>query len=268
MAMSDQKLTKKELNTISWRYILASQLNWNYERMMSSGYLYGILPVLKKFYGHDETQLQDMLRTHNQFFNTNAIFGNLIMGIDVAIEEQDGHKAKETIIALKTALMGSLAGVGDSLFHVIWGTIFGSVAGTLAQNGSVVGCVIWIIANIALLFGRAALLPLGYKQGVKLVTTLKDKLSAFTNAATVLGVTVIGALIPSVVKATVPFVYKKDGVELLIQDTLDAILPSLVPILLVLLTYWMLGQKKLNSTRVIWIILILSIVLSAFGILG
>ena len=32
MAMSDQKLTKKELNTISWRYILASQLNWNYER--------------------------------------------------------------------------------------------------------------------------------------------------------------------------------------------------------------------------------------------
>ena len=268
MGMNNQKLTKQELNAISWRYILGSQLNWNYERMMSSGYLYGILPVLKKFYGNDESQLQDMMRTHNQFFNINAIFGNLLMGIDVAIEEEDGYKAKDTIIALKTALMGSLAGVGDSLFHVIWGTIFGSIAGTLAQSGSIVGCVIWVIANIALLFGRAALLPLGYKQGVKLVTTLKNKLSAFTNAATVLGVTVIGALIPSVVKAAVPFVYKKDGVELVIQDTLDAILPSLVPVLLVLLTYWMLGQKKLNSTRVIWIILILSIALSAFGILA
>lgn len=268
MGMNNQKLTKQELNAISWRYILGSQLNWNYERMMSSGYLYGILPVLKKFYGNDESQLQDMMRTHNQFFNINAIFGNLIMGIDVAIEEEDGYKAKDTIIALKIALMGSLAGVGDSLFHVIWGTIFGSIAGTLAQSGSIVGCVIWVIANIALLFGRAALLPLGYKQGVKLVTTLKNKLSAFTNAATVLGVTVIGALIPSVVKAAVPFVYKKDGVELVIQDTLDAILPSLVPVLLVLLTYWMLGQKKLNSTRVIWIILILSIALSAFGILA
>ncbi len=209
MGMNNQKLTKQELNAISWRYILGSQLNWNYERMMSSGYLYGILPVLKKFYGNDESHLQDMMRTHNQFFNTNAIFGNLIMGIDVAIEEEDGYKAKDTIIALKTALMGSLAGVGDSLFHVIWGTIFGSIAGTLAQSGSIVGCVIWVIANIVLLFGRAALLPLGYKQGVKLVTTLKNKLSAFTNAATVLGVTVIGALIPSVVKATVPFVYKK-----------------------------------------------------------
>lgn len=268
MGMNNQKLTKQELNAISWRYILGSQLNWNYERMMSSGYLYGILPVLKKFYGNDESHLQDMMRTHNQFFNINAIFGNLIMGIDVAIEEEDGYKAKDTIIALKTALMGSLAGVGDSLFHVIWGTIFGSIAGTLAQSGSIVGCVIWVIANIVLLFGRAALLPLGYKQGVKLVTTLKNKLSAFTNAATVLGVTVIGALIPSVVKVTVPFVFKKDGVELVIQDTLDAILPSLVPVLLVLLTYWMLGQKKLNSTRVIWIILILSIALSAFGILA
>ncbi|PCR99137.1 hypothetical protein RU85_GL001352 [Lactococcus garvieae] len=30
----------------------------------------------------------------------------------------------------------------------------------------------------------------------------------------------------------------------------------------------MLGQKKLNSTRVIWLVLIFTIVLSAFGILG
>lgn len=163
--------------------------------------------------------------------------------------------------------MGSLAGVGDSLFHVIWGRF------SALLQGHWLKMVRWL----AVLFGLLQILhyclvgprlPLGYKQGVKLVTTLKDKLSAFTNAATVLGVTVIGALIPSVIKATVPFVYKKNGVELVIQDTLDAILPSLVPILLVLLTYWMLGQKKLNSTRVIWIILILSIVLSAFGILA
>lgn len=265
---NDKKMTKKELNQISWRYILGSQLNWNYERMMSSGYLFGIMPALEKLYGDDEVQFQDMLRTHNQFFNTNAIFGNLIMGIDIAIEEKDGYEAKDTVVALKTALMGSLAGVGDSLFHVIWGTIFGSIAGTLAQSGSTVGCIIWIIANIALLFGRAALLPMGYKQGTKLVTTLKDQLNAFTNAATVLGVTVIGALIPSVIKANVPLVYKHNGVELVIQETLDSIMPALVPVILVLITYWMLGQKKLNSTRVIWIVLIFSILLSAFGILG
>jgi len=265
---NNRSITKKDLTTCSWRYILGSQLNWNYERMMSSGYLFGMLPVLTKLYGEDRETLKEMMQTHNQFFNTNANFGNLIMGIDIAIEEQDGADAKETIVALKTALMGSLAGVGDSLFHVIWGTIFGSVAGTLAQNGSIVGALIWIVANIALLFGRAALLPLGYKQGVKLVTTLKDKLTAFTNAATVLGITVIGALIATVVRVEVPFVYENNGVELVIQDTLDAILPGLVPVLLVMLVYWMLGKKSLNSTRVIWLVLLATIALSAIGILG
>lgn len=205
MNNNKEVITKKDLNKISWRYILGSQLNWNYERMMSSGYLYGIMPVLKKLY-KDDKELKDMAKTHNQFFNTNAIFGNLIMGIDVAIEEKEGYKAKETVAALKTALMGSLAGVGDSLFHVIWGTI--------------------------------------------------------------LGVTVIGALIPTVIKVATPLVYTNNGVKLEMQATLDGILPALIPVLLTLLTYWMLGQKKLNSTRVIWLVLIFTIVLSALGILG
>ena len=92
--------------------------------------------------------------------------------------------------------------------------------------------------------------------------------SAFTNAATVLGVTVIGALIPSVIKVATPLVYNHNGVSLSMQTTLDGILPALIPVLLTLLTFWMLGQKKLNSTRVIWIVLIMTIALSALGILG
>jgi PTS system mannose-specific IID component len=265
--MENNKITKKELNKMSWRYNLGSQLQWNYERMMSSGYLYAILPFLKKNY-KDPKELKEMAEIHNQFFNTNAIFGNLILGIDTAIEEKEGIKAKDTITALKTALMGSLAGVGDSLFHVIWGTIFGSIAASLAMQGSVGGCILWIVANIALLFGRAALLPLGYQQGVKLVTTLKDKLAAFTNAAMVLGVMVIGALIPSVIKVATPLVYTHAKVSLPLQTTLDGILPSLIPVLLTGLTYWMLGRKKLNSTRVIWIVLIGTVIFSALGILG
>jgi PTS system mannose-specific IID component len=261
-------VTKRDLTACSWRYILGSQLNWNYERMMSSGYLFGMLPVLVKLYGHNRADLKEMMRTHNQFFNTNANVGNLIMGIDIALEAQDGIAAKETVVALKTALMGSLAGVGDAIFHVIWGTIFGSIAGTLAQNGSPVGVFIWLAANIGLLFARAALLPLGYKQGVKLVSTLKDRLQAFTQAASVLGITVIGALIATVIKVEVPLVYENNGVELVVQDTLNTILPALVPVLLVVGVYWLLGKKALNSTRIICLVLLGSMLLSAVGLLG
>lgn len=269
------KLTRSELNTMSWRYIVGSQLNWNYERMMGSGYLFGVLPGIKKLYGDNQSEFQDMLRTQNQFFNTNAIFGNLIMGIDLGIEDAQGYSSKETVIAMKTALMGSLAGVGDSLFHVIWGAVFGSIAATLAQSGSPIGCVIWIIANIALLFGRAALLPMGYKQGVQLVTTLKDKLAAFSDAATILGITVISALIPSIIKVKIPLVLQKLDPEtqemvttLNIQETIDKIMPALLPVILVLIAYWLLGKKRINSTIVILIFLVASVVLGALGILG
>ncbi len=57
----DNKITKKDLMKMSWRYILGSQLNWNYERMRSSGYVYAILPVLKKIYGDKPQQYKDMM---------------------------------------------------------------------------------------------------------------------------------------------------------------------------------------------------------------
>lgn len=59
------------------------------------------------------------------------IFGNLIMGIDVVIEEEDGYKVKDIIIVLKIVLMGFFVGVGDLLFYVIWGMIFGLIVGIL-----------------------------------------------------------------------------------------------------------------------------------------
>ena len=263
-----EKITKEDLKNVSRRFTLASQWNWNYERMMSTGYLYAILPVLKKLYKDKPEEYKDMLKTQNQFFNTNAFFGNLILGIDIAIEEKEGYKAKETVTGIKTALMGSLAGVGDSLIHVIWGTIFGSIAATLALNGSPVGVILWLIGNVLLLFLRSKLLPLGYNQGVKLVTTLKEKLSALTNSATLLGVTVVGALIPTVVNAKVPLVYESEGISLSIQSILDQIMPGLVPVVLVALVYWLLGLKKMNSSKVIWLVLILSIVLYNVKILG
>lgn len=265
---TEKKLSKKDLSRLSWRAILGSQLNWNYERMMGSGYLYSVLPMLEKLYGDNPEQLKEMMKTHNQFFNTNAIFMNLIIGIDAAIEEEEGYKSRETVASLKTSLMGSLAGVGDSIQHVIWGTVFGSIAAVLAKNGSAAGCIIWMIANVFLMSIRYLLTDLGYKQGIKLITILKDKLQAFTDAATVLGVTVIGALIPTVINAKTDFIFINNGVELNLQETLNSIMPALIPVLLVLLTYWMLGRKNLNSTRVIWIILIFSIVLSGLGILA
>ena len=43
------ELTKKDINRVAWRSMLL-QASFNYERMQASGWLYGLLPALKKIH--------------------------------------------------------------------------------------------------------------------------------------------------------------------------------------------------------------------------
>ena len=45
------------------------------------------------------------------------------------------------------------------------------------------------------------------------------------------------------------------------------ILPRLLPLIIVFGVYWLLGRKNMNSTRAIFIVIIVSIVLSALGVI-
>src|SRR5699024_597173 len=91
------------------------QLGWNYERMQNTGYLFLILPQLRKIYGDNTPELQEMMKTHVQFFNTSNFFNTIITGIDLAIEENEGVEGKDTVTGLKVGLMGPFAAIGDSI---------------------------------------------------------------------------------------------------------------------------------------------------------
>ncbi|MCZ2766013.1 PTS system mannose/fructose/sorbose family transporter subunit IID [Lacticaseibacillus paracasei] len=261
------KLTKHDLFQANWRWLWGSQICWNYERMMSTGYLFTMLPTLKKLYKNDQ-DLIEMMKMHNQFFNTNAYVGGFIVGMDMAIEEKQGRKAEDTVAGLKAGLMGPFAGVGDTIVGVILPTIFGSIGAYMGLKGNPTGAILWLLVNFAVLILRFFLLPLGYSQGEKLIYATGDKLNRITDAAILLGVTVVDALIPTVISANVPLVFKTGKVVLKAQTVLDQIMPSLVPVALVALCYWLLGKKRMNSTRLIVLVLILGIALGAFGIIG
>ena len=262
-----QKLTKKDLFRANWRWLWSSQICWNYERMMSTGYLYTMLPTIQKLYPEKNDRVS-IMKLHNQFFNTNAYVGGFIIGMDMAIEEKEGRKAEEAIAGLKAGLMGSFAGVGDTIFGVILPTIFGSIGAYMGLKGNPIGAIIWLIVNFIVLFLRFTFLPLGYSQGEKLIYAAGNKLNRLTDAAILLGVTVVGALIPTVVNANVPIVFKTGKVILKAQTILDQIMPSLVPVLLVVVCYWLLGKKKMTSTKLIIIVLIVGIILGGLGIIG
>ncbi|WP_250815107.1 PTS system mannose/fructose/sorbose family transporter subunit IID [Clostridium swellfunianum] len=264
---ADKKLDKKILDKVFFRWLLASQTAWNYEKMQGLGYCYAMLPALRKIY-KDEDELNEAVKNHLQFFNCNIITGQFILGANLAIEESGGAKSKDAVASIKTGLMGPLAGIGDTIFGVTWNTVFGSIAAYMALQGSAIGCYIWIIANIVKIVISKGFLIAGYKQGVKLVTSIGDVLKNVTDSASMLGLMVIGALIPTVIKAKVPYVYTSGQVKLVAQEMIDKIMPALIPLSIVGLTYWLLGRKRMNSTRVIILLIVLSIIAFNFKILG
>ncbi len=263
---NQEVITDNDIKKVSKRWIMASQITWNYEKMMGVGYLYSMLPILKKLYKKKE-DLQDMMRNHVQFFNTTPHMGGFILGMDIVTEKESG-KNIEAVNGVKTGLMGPFAGVGDTIFGVLIPTIFGSIAAYMGQNGNVAGVILWLIVNIAILIFRYFTVGIGYNEGTKLITSAKDKLDALTHAATMLGIVVVGALIPTVVRANVVATFTAGDVSLAGQDILDQIMPKLVPCLVVLGVYTLLGKKKMTSTKAILLVMLASVVFYVIGFLG
>ena len=78
----------------------------------------------------------------------------------------------------------------------------------------------------------------------------------------------VGALVATMVRVKFVWAPKIGDLTINVQNNIDMILPRLVPLLIVLGVYWLLGRKNMNSTRAIFIVLIVSVILSALGVLG
>ena len=100
------------------------------------------------------------------------------------------------------------------------------------------------------------------------ITSAKDKLDALTAAATLLGITVVGALVATVVKANVTATFTSGEISVNGQDILNQIMPCLIPAAFVGFIYWLLGRKKMSSTKAIILVMVLAILLHVVGILG
>lgn len=268
MTKSNYKLTKEDFKQINRRSLFTFQLGWNYERMQGSGYLYTILPQLRKLYGDNSPELKEMMKTHTQFFNTSNFFNTIVTGIDLAIEEKEGIDGKDTVSGLKAGLMGPFAAIGDSIFAALIPTIFGALAANMAINGNPTGIFIWIIAQIAVMIFRWKQLEFAYREGISLVTTMQHRLTALTDAATLLGVFMVGALVATMINVKLSWTPSIGDVTLNMQNNLDMILPRLLPAGIVAAIYWMLGKKNMTSTKAIFIVLVVCVALSALGVIS
>jgi PTS system mannose-specific IID component len=258
-------LTKKDLNRCGRRWWMAV-CTFNYETQLAASAVFAESKALRKIYPDDE-EYKAALNNQFKYFNTMPYLCNLLLGAGIAMEDADGIDTLDAVQSLKVGLMGPLAGIGDSLGWILLPTIFGSIAGYMGKNGNPIGLIIWSIVYALLFIWRSTWWNYGYKMGSNFITNMGNQLNAFTEAASILGLTVVGAMIPTIVSLNTGLIFKYGDVKLDVQtDVLDAIFPSLLSVLATLLVYKLL-KKGVKMTYIIIGILVIGCIGAATGIL-
>lgn len=271
--VQESVMTKEVFKKTFWR-TFPLQACFCYERMQNVGFAYQMVPALKKLYP-DKEEASKALKRHLAIFNTTPCVVPFITGASIAMEEkfkkarENGEECdEESINAVKTALMGPLAGIGDSFF---WGTlriIAAGIGASLAAQGSILGAVLFFLMyNIPQLFVRYQGLKLGYKSGVSFLENMSQGgvIALLTEVAKILGLVVVGSMCPSMVALSTPLVISMDGADVVIQDIFNSILPNILPLGLTFVIYKLL-QKGIKTTTVLWGIILFGIAGSVVGI--
>lgn len=267
--MNKEGFTKKDIWRFHLRYMMMSGACQNYESMQSCGVVYAMGPFLEKLYGYDPELLKEKFRTYFQFFNCQHYFGGAINAAALAIEESGSEGCSEIAAAMKTSMMGPFAGIGDALFNTLPKVVFSALSAYAAIEGSFLTAgLLMLICTPILFFVRWEFVKLGYYQGMKFIGERQDQLNNMRTAISIMGIIVVGAMIATNVTVTTPLVITAGESTLSIQETLDKIIPKLLPALTVLAVYFGFNLKKMNTIRMVWLLIFVSILLSVLGIIA
>jgi len=271
MAKTNKKLSPAALKSACTRHALVLQWCWNYEKMQGSGWGYAMVPVVKELYDDNAEQCRELER-HAQFFNTNPFASALEFGACVALEE---NYETEMSDSLKSALMGPLAAIGDTISSVLLRPPFWIIGASMAQEGNWLACLFVMLPTIITFVAKWPLFNYGYKKGAEIVGDVAGNgaLNKLQVAACILGMTVLGGFVPSMINIKfLPFKVgtNPNGEDVLfdLQKTLDASFPKLLPIAVVALCYWLIKVKKVPAMRCILILIVVTFVLGALGIVS
>lgn len=258
-------MDKKLFRSTFWRS-LALQGCFNYERQQAIGFLYGMLPALKKIYRNDPEGLKEALQRHTEFFNTSPQFVTFITGATIALEEQkaqDPDFDSSAISGIKTALMGPLAGIGDSLFFGTLRTIGLGIGVAMAIEGNILGPILFVlIHNVPNYLIRWKGLEIGYNQGVQFLANAMSggAIEEVTNGARIVGTMVVGAMIASMINFTTTITLNFGEMHFELQSLFDSLMPQLLPIGLAFGIYGLM-KKGVSTTKLMFGLLLFGIVI-------
>lgn len=262
---------KKMVNAICWRSLNSHCARTGGQaRQMAVGFLWGIWPALERYYKDKPEELKAALERHVQFCNVSNPVFPFLMGL-VASMECENSKTEDfdtsSIVAVKAALMGPLAGIGDSFLFSVVRVIAASIGISFALQGSIMGPIVfWLIYNVVTFIMRFTLGYIGFSKGSEFITTMYNNgtLKILTKCAGILGLIMVGAMTANTVKFSTVIQFTVPGGDpVLLQDSLDSIFKGLIPLLVTF------GCKKAldKGVNINWLMVIILVVSIAAALL-
>lgn len=264
---------KKMLNSIFLRsFPIFAGRTGGQVRMHAVGFIWTIMPALRRYYKEGTPEFTDALVRHTIFYNITQNVGTFCIGLVAAMEKenaQDPDFDDRSITAIKTALMGPMSGIGDAIFWGVLRVIAASVGISLAAQGSWLGPIMFLlIYNVPSILCRWYLTYAGYTLGSDFLAKMNEGglMQTITKCASILGLMMVGGMTASTVSFTSAVQFVIEGQDpILLQTYLDSIFKGLVPLLV---TTGCLGLmlKRVNVNVIMFGVLGLAIVLALVGI--
>lgn len=238
----------------------------------ASGFCYSMMPFINHFYKNDEQKKEALVRSMS-YFNTTITCSTFIMGLVASMEKKNSEQLDfdaGSINAVKSSLMGPLAGIGDSIFWGVLRVIAAGIAVGMGASGNVLAPVVFLLLfNVPSILIKYYGTFLGYKLGSEYIQKVyaSGLMNILTKAAGTVGLIMVGGMTASMVTFHSVFELTMDGESILsLQPMLDQIFVGLVPLGLTLLCYYLLKKKNVSITMLILGVIALGILLSLLGI--
>lgn len=252
----------------------------SYTKQQGTSTVWVLEPFLADIYGKETDEYYNSLQRHQNFFNTTPMFASFIYAIVISMEYERkaaldaGEEFDDASIeAIKVALMGPIAGIGDSIQLSCLRVIATGVAIGFSQQGSWLGPILFaLLYNVPNQIIHWFCGSLGMKLGTGFVTEAmaSGKMQAFTKGFTVMGMIMVGAMTASYVTVTTSLVVETGAATFNLQSVLDSILPGLVPLSVTLACFGYLRKSKSKNSAMILLGIMIAacIVCTLVGITG
>ncbi len=249
----------------------------SYTKQQGTTFGWTMIPYLEDIYGKETEEFYAAMARHQDFFNTTPGMSPFIFSLVISMEQErkaalDAGKEFDdsSIEAIKIALMGPLAGIGDSVYSGALRIIATGIALGFSQMGSWLGPILFaLVYNIP----NGLIRYLGAVYGLKLGSSYiaealsSGALKAFTKGFAVLGLIMTGAMTAQYVSFKTTFVADFGGTAFNLQGVLDQIMPGLLPLGITMAAFAYL-RKKNNPVRVLLVMFALSVILTLLKICG